>query len=213
MSGASRGLGRFIALELARRGVRLVISSRRAEQIDAVAKALRKDGGDVISVPIDFRNWKFVERGIDIARRHLGSIDLLVNAAATGWNKALEEWSVEEMDLAIDLNLKGTIYMTRAVIEGMQADGRGQIVNIAAGARPGESVCAPFAAAGLGIVGFSRALAREVGPSGITVLTVTTSLPRKDVPDSEAREAAAATTIVDLVERPGEQAEIDVGER
>lgn len=196
VSGASRGLGRAVALELATRGVRLAVCSRRADQIDRVAREIRGNGGDAISVPVDVRNWKFVERGIAVMRGHLGAVDILINAAAAGWEKPFEEWEVDEIDLVLELNLRGVAYMTRSVIGEMLAAGRGQVVNVSTGA---GSTASAVAAAAAGVAGFSRALSSEVAAAGVHVVNVAWEAPR-DAEDSAC--ATAARALADVLERP-----------
>jgi NADP-dependent 3-hydroxy acid dehydrogenase YdfG len=164
VTGASRGLGRHIAMQLARKGVRVAACARSAVE----------DTGAELCVEMDVARWDSVERGVAAVRERLGKIDILVNNAGVGWYKPFEEWSVAELDLAIDVNLKGTIYMTRAVLPEMQAAGYGQIVNVASdlGRRVIPNM-APYVASKFGVVGFSGSLLREVKGKGVKVMTIT----------------------------------------
>ncbi len=174
VTGASRGLGRHIALQLAARGVRVAVSARSEGELERVASEIREAGGEALAVPIDVRRWDTVERGVSLVRGRFGKVDLLVNNAGVGWYKPLSEQTVEEIDLTIDVNLKGTVYMTKAVLPEMQQAGYGQIVNVASdlGRRVIPNM-APYVASKFGVVGFSGSLLREVKGSGVKVMTVT----------------------------------------
>lgn len=165
VTGASRGLGRHIATQLARKGVRVAASART--EIDP------RETGAELAVSIDVARWDSVERGVAAVRERLGRIDILVNNAGVGWYKPFEEWSVAELDLAIDVNLKGTIYMTRAVLPEMLAAGYGQIVNVASdlGRRVLPNMAA-YVASKFGVVGFAGSLLREVKGKGVKVMTI-----------------------------------------
>jgi NADP-dependent 3-hydroxy acid dehydrogenase YdfG len=164
VTGASRGLGRHIAMELARKGVRVAACARSA--ID--------DLGAELCVEMDVARWDSVERGVATIREHLGKVDILVNNAGVGWYKPFEEWSVAELDLTIDVNLKGTLYLTKAVLPEMQSTGYGQIVNVASdlGRRVIPNM-APYVAAKFGVMGFAGSLLREVKGRGVKVMTIT----------------------------------------
>lgn len=164
VTGASRGLGRHIAMELVRKGVRVA----------ACARTSTNDTGAELCVELDVARWDSVERGVAAVRERLGKIDILVNNAGVGWYKPFDEWSVAELDLAIDVNLKGTMYMTRAVLPEMVTSGYGQIVNVASdlGRRVIPNM-APYVASKFGVMGFAGSLLREVKGKGVKIMTIT----------------------------------------
>lgn len=174
VTGASRGLGRHIALQLARRGVRVAVSARTAAELDRVAAEIHADGGEALAMPMDVTRWSDVERAVVAVRERLGAISLAVNNAGVGWYKPLTETTIEEIDLTIDVNLKGAIYVTKAVLPDMQQAGYGQIVNIASdlGRRVIPNM-APYVASKFGMMGFAGSLLREVKGRGVKVMTVT----------------------------------------
>ena len=212
VTGASRGLGRHVALQLAHKGVRVAVCARTAAEVERVAAEIRDAGGDAIAVVIDVARWDSVEQGVAVVRERLGAINILVNNAGVGWYKPFDEWSVAEIDLAIDVNLKGTMYMSKAVLPEMQNAGYGQIVNVASdlGRRvlPGMAV---YVASKFGVLGFSGSLLREVKSKGVKVMTVTPGIidtffgggteGTKDERWS-LRPDFVAKTIVDMLELP-----------
>ena len=164
VTGASRGLGRHIATELVRKGVRVA----------ACARTPANDTDAELSVEMDVARWDSVERGVAQIHERLGKIDILVNNAGVGWYKPFDEWSIEDIDLTIDVNLKGTMYLTKAVLPEMQAAAYGQIVNVASdlGRRVIPNM-APYVASKFGVVGFAGSLLREVKGRGVKVMTIT----------------------------------------
>ena len=201
VTGGGRGPGRAIARELAARGARVAICARTAGEIDAVAREIRKAGGDAISVPIDLSNWKFVERGVSVIRGHFGAVDILVNAASSGRSGPFEEWTVEEIDGAVDVSLRGALYATRALIEEMLAAGRGHVVFLA----PDPSgVPPPCTAAAAAAIACATAPRREVKERGVRVTAVTIGPGPTTTPETIAR------TIADLLETSGIE-EIRIG--
>jgi short-subunit dehydrogenase len=169
VTGGSRGLGRHVALELARRGVRVAVSARTEDELARVAEEIRGAGGEAVAVPIDVTRWEHVERGVNAVRAHFGGVDILVNNAGVGWYKPFEEHSIAELDLTLDVNLRGTMYMTKAVLPHIR-----QIVNVASdlGRRVIPNM-APYVASKFGVVGFAGSLLREVKGKGVKVMTVT----------------------------------------
>jgi NAD(P)-dependent dehydrogenase (short-subunit alcohol dehydrogenase family) len=170
VTGASRGLGRHIALALARKRLRVVLAARS----DGVHRVAEEIGSDVLAVTMNVARREDVERAVAAALERFGRIDIAVNNAGVGWYKPFEEWSLDEIDQTIDVNLKGTIYVTRCVLPSMLAAGYGQIVNIASDlGRRVLPKMAPYVASKFGVVGFAGSLLREVKGRGVRVMTLT----------------------------------------
>jgi short-subunit dehydrogenase len=163
-----------VALALARRGMKVGLCARSVADLDAVASEIAASGGVAQAAPADVGRWSEVERAVAAVVAALGPVDVLVNNAGLGWYKPFVEWTVEEIESTLDVNLKGTVWATRAVLPGMLERGRGQIVNVASdlGRRilPGMAV---YAGAKHGVVGFAGSLLREVKGRGVKVMTLT----------------------------------------
>ncbi|HEX2831766.1 MAG TPA: SDR family NAD(P)-dependent oxidoreductase [Thermoanaerobaculia bacterium] len=174
VTGASRGLGRHLALELARRGVRVAVTARSHADIERVAEEIRNQNGDAFAVPLDVARWPAVEDAVRQVRERFGGIDIVVNNAGVGWYKPFEEHSIEELDLTIDVNLKGTIYLCKATLPDLQRSTNAQIVNIASdlGRRVIPNMAA-YVASKYGVIGFAGSLLRELKSKGIRITTVT----------------------------------------
>ncbi len=212
VTGASRGLGRHIALQLARRGVRVAVSARSEHELERVAGEIREAGGEALAVTIDVARWDSVQRGVSLVRERFGKIDLLVNNAGVGWYKPMHEQSIDEIDRTIDVNLKGTVYLSKAVLPDMQQSGYGQIVNVASdlGRRVIPNM-APYVASKFGVIGFAGSLLREVKASGVKVMTVTPGIidtffnggaEGTKEPSWSLRPEFVATMIVEMLELP-----------
>ncbi len=133
ITGASQGIGKEVALHLARLGMRLVLSSRNAEKLMALAAEIEQahPGTPVLVVPCDVTRPDQVERVVNDAMAEFKRIDVLVNNAGIAPRVGLlQELSIEEIDRTIDTNLKGAIYCMRAVIPVMVAQQGGIIINV-----------------------------------------------------------------------------------
>jgi 3-oxoacyl-[acyl-carrier protein] reductase len=173
VTGASRGLGGAIALRLAEAGMRIGLAARSAEALEALADEIRQSGGEALAVACDVTRYDSVENAMRRLREVFGPVDVLVNNAGLGWYRPFEEWSVEEIDLALDVNLKGTVYATKAALPDLLANG-GQVIVVASDlARKPLANMAVYAAAKHGVLGFAHSLLREVRGRGVRVMTLT----------------------------------------
>ena len=171
VTGASRGIGRAIALELASRGATVVINYNGSlERAEEVQKEIEEKGGEA-----EIRQWnvadhKACESAVkDIVKTH-GSIDILVNNAGITKDGLLMGMSEADFDSVIDVNLKGTFNMMRFVSRQMLRQRSGRIISMASVVGiAGNAGQANYAASKAGIIGMTKSLARELGSRGITV--------------------------------------------
>jgi 2-hydroxycyclohexanecarboxyl-CoA dehydrogenase len=173
VTGAGRGIGRAIARRLARSGAQIGVTDLDAESAAAVAAEIRADGGRAMSHGADVTSLDAMRAAVGAVEAALGPVDALVNNA--GWDRM--ELFLENdpalWDRLLAINLKGVFNTTRAVLEGMAARGGGRIVSIASDAgRVGSTGEAVYSACKAGIIGFSKALAREVARKHVTVNVV-----------------------------------------
>ena len=173
VTGAGRGIGRAIALRLARAGLAVGVTDVDRAGAAAVAGEIMAAGGRATSAAADVTSLEAMRAAVRDVERALGPVTVLVNNA--GWDRM--ELFLENdpalWDRLIAINLKGVLNATRAVLEGMAARGGGRIVSIASDAgRVGSTGEAVYSACKAGIVGFSKALAREVARKGVTVNVV-----------------------------------------
>jgi 2-hydroxycyclohexanecarboxyl-CoA dehydrogenase len=173
VTGAGRGIGRAIALRLARAGMAVGVTDVDGTTAGAVASEILVAGGRAVGATGDVTSLDAMRAAVATVEAALGPVDALVNNA--GWDRM--ELFLENdpalWDRLIAVNLKGVLNTTRAVLEGMAARGRGRIVSIASDAgRVGSTGEAVYSGCKAGIIGFSKALAREVARQGITVNVV-----------------------------------------
>ena len=175
VTGGSRGLGLAMAGALGEMGAKLAITARKADDLEAAADTLRAEGHEVFAVVNDLARTETIEAMVDAVIDALGPIDILVNNAGTSWGAPAVDYPLEGWRKVIELNLTGTWVLTQAVARrSMIPRGYGRIVNIASvaglrgGRHTGLRAIAYFTSKG-GLVNFTRALAGEWGPHGITV--------------------------------------------
>lgn len=170
ITGASQGIGETIATELAREGARVILVDIQMDKLEAVAKRIRESGGKAACHEADVSRLEDATRVIDAVLRDNGRIDHLVNNAGIVRDNLLLRMKEEEWDAVISVNLKGCWNFSKSVIKSMVAARYGRIVNIASVVGlTGNSGQANYAASKAGVMGFSKALAREVASRGITV--------------------------------------------
>lgn len=174
VTGASRGIGKAIALSLAGEGAKLVINyARSSEAADAVVAEIEAMGGEAIALQADVSQEDQVEALVKATKEKFDRIDILVNNAGITKDGLLLRMKPADWSAVIDLNLTGVYLCTRAVSKLMLKQRSGRIVNISSivgeMGNPGQ---ANYAAAKAGVIGFTKAVAKEVASRGITVNAV-----------------------------------------
>lgn len=174
VTGGSRGIGRAIAEKLASLGARVVINYHQNEAAaQEVVHRIRAAGGEAVAVQGDVRHAEDARRIVKTALDTFGRLDILVNNAGTTRDNLLALMKEEDWDLVLETNLKGTYQVTKAAIRSMMKQRSGRIINITSVAgvagNPGQT---NYSAAKAGIIGFTKSLAKEIGPRNITVNAV-----------------------------------------
>ncbi len=173
VTGASRGIGKAIALELGARGATVVGTATSQSGADAIGDYLAEAGIDGAGHVLEVTTPDSVTAVVEFVQQKFGSVSILVNNAGITRDNLLMRMKEEEWDAVINTNLSSVFRLSKACLRGMMKQRRGRIINISsvvgATGNPGQS---NYAAAKAGIVGFSKSLAREVGSRGITVNTV-----------------------------------------
>lgn len=170
VTGGGTGLGRATAMVLAGAGANVVIAAPDREPIEQAAAAVRASGGSALALAADVRDRAGVETMVAQAVERFGGVDILVNNAGIYPSRPWHEVSDEEWDDVLAVNLKGCFVCARAVYPHLKRAGSGRIVNIASTTfLLGFPLLIHYVSSKGGIVGFTRALAREVGVDNITV--------------------------------------------
>jgi len=174
VTGGSRGIGREIALELARQGANIVINYRsRDEEAQKVAKEIQELGRETLIVQADISKFDQAEKLIKETKEKFGSIDILVNNAGITQDNLLIRMKEEEFDAVIDVNLKGTFNCIRHAAKIMAKQRSGKIINLSSvTGLVGNVGQINYAASKSGVIGITKTAARELAGRGITVNTV-----------------------------------------
>ncbi|MEQ9232485.1 3-oxoacyl-[acyl-carrier-protein] reductase [Coleofasciculus sp. E2-BRE-01] len=174
VTGASRGIGRAVALALAAEGAKVVVNyASSSGAADEVVAKITEAGGDAIALQADVSKLEEVETLVKETKDKFGRLDVLVNNAGITRDTLLMRMKPDDWQAVIDLNLTGVFFCTRAASKIMLKQKSGRIINIASVAgqmgNPGQ---ANYSAAKAGVIGFTKTVAKEVAPRGITVNAV-----------------------------------------
>jgi NAD(P)-dependent dehydrogenase (short-subunit alcohol dehydrogenase family) len=193
VTGAGRGIGRAIALAFAREGARLGLVARTEAELVETARAATAAGSPRAAIAVaDVADAAAVNRAAAYLRAELGPADLVVNNAGAVVRKAAFETTDAEWRRIVGVNLDGTFHVTRAFGDDLRAR-KGRVINLASIAgRQGTAMLAAYCAAKHAVVGFTRALAEELRPAGVTVNaicpgSVDTQMLREGLPDATPR--------------------------
>jgi 3-oxoacyl-[acyl-carrier protein] reductase len=173
VTGGSRGIGRAIALRLSAEGAKVAICGRNLETAERVVAEIEAAGAAGVAVAADVSRESEAEALIQAGIKRFGRLDILVNNAGITRDGLLVRMKEEDWDTVLDVNLKGAFFTTRAALRPMLRARGGRIVNISSVAGtmgiPGQ---ANYSAAKAGLIGFTKAVAKEVASRSITVNAV-----------------------------------------
>ena len=170
VTGAAQGIGKAIALLLARNGADVVVSDINLEKAQETANEIEGMGRRSFAIKVNVADLKDVEQMVKAIVEQFGRIDILVNNAGITRDRLILRMTEEDWDAVLDVNLKGTFNCTKAAIRYMSKQRSGKIVNIASVTgemgNPGQ---ANYAASKAGVIGFTKTIAREFAGRGINV--------------------------------------------
>lgn len=194
VTGASRGIGKAISLELATAGVTVVVNYfQRREDADSVVRAILDKGGSAVPYQADVSDRRAVDAMFDTIDQKLGRLDILVNNAGIGPRiDSITAISDETWRRTLAVNLDGAFFCLRAAIPRLRAAGHGRIVNVSSGAATtGGSIGAHYSASKAGLLALTAKAARELARDGITVNAVLPSVIETEMLDEIAKGAEA----------------------
>lgn len=186
VTGASRGIGREIALLLAKEGARVAVNySGSKDKADEVVQLITASGGEAFAIQADVSNAESVKVMVDQTIETFGSIDILVNNAGITRDNLLMRMKDDEWDDVININLKGVFLCTKGVTRQMMRQRAGKIVNVASivgvSGNPGQ---ANYVAAKAGVIGFTKTVAKELASRNINVNAVAPGFITTDMTDT-----------------------------
>lgn len=205
ITGGGRGIGRATALKLASAGATIVVVARNKPELDSVVAEIEAQGGQAMALVVDVTLFTDVESLAAELQEIFGQIDILVNCAGVALIAPLSTTSEADWDRVMDTNLKGTYLCTRALLGLLGRSDSALVVNIASKVGlTGHATVTAYSAAKAGVIGFSRALAQELGPENIRVVAicpgpVDTPMRWEATPQMDPKLALSAETVADTI--------------
>ncbi|MDH5356276.1 MAG: SDR family oxidoreductase [Gammaproteobacteria bacterium] len=192
VTGGLQGIGLAIAKELVRQGAHVAIGSRRGDDPEQASAAREVVGGQGLVAALDVASTASVASFVDQVNERLGVPDILINAAGVSVHQVVEGHSDDDWQNVIDINLTGPFKMIRACLPAMKANGWGRIVNIAStAARVAEATHGAYCASKAGLVGLTKAVAKEGGPHGVTSVAISPGWVETEMLRQSAQKLAA----------------------
>jgi 3-oxoacyl-[acyl-carrier protein] reductase len=198
VTGASRGIGRAVALRLAKTGAKIVVASNEPENNDLVTGEIRAAGGEAFPVFLNLTSPESIKEAVGMALKEAGRIDILVNNAGVTKDGLAMRMKKEDWDFVLSINLTGAFLALQLVLPGMLKERWGRIINMASvvgqSGNPGQ---ANYVASKAGIIGLTKTLAQELGSRNITVNAVAPGFIETDMTaklPQEVRERMLAAT-------------------
>ncbi len=173
VTGGGRNIGAAIAYRLFEEGCNVVVCARTQEEIDHTAGVIQEQGGRAFAVNCDVSKEEDVKRVLEAAVKFFGRVDFLINNAGNYLSKPFAETTAADFDELVNSNLRGAFLFSQAALPELKKVESGRIVNMSSlfGVIPGANV-AGYAAVKAGLIGFTKALARELHADGVNVNAV-----------------------------------------
>ncbi|MBM7095303.1 3-ketoacyl-ACP reductase [Bacillus sp. H-16] len=204
ITGGSRGIGRATAIALAKEGAHLGLVARSEDSFGSVKDELTELGATVVTAAADVANEAEVRKAVKEIEDELGGIDILINNAGIAARGTFQELTTEQWQNVLDVNVMGIVHVTKAVLPGMIAQNRGDIINISSmSGLKGTKGSSAYSASKFAVIGMSEGLMQEVRPHNIRVSVLTPSLVETDLTrgrDNSERDPEKFTQAEDLAE-------------
>ena len=195
ITGAGRGIGKAIALQFAQYGSKVVVNYRSSiAQVEELLAIIKNNGGEAIAIQADVSREEDAKRLVDETVKHFGRLDVLVNNAGITKDNLLMRMTEQDFDSVIDTNLKGTFFCTKHAATVMLKQRSGKIINISSVVGiTGNVGQTNYAASKAGVIGMTKAAARELSSRGITVNAVAPGFIETDMTEGLSDKIKEAT--------------------
>lgn len=206
ITGGAQGIGRAIALGMAREGAKVVVADLQSEKARSVADEVKILGGDALGFEVNVADESSVKRLAEATFAQFGRVDILVNDAGVYLKSSIVDMSEADWDRTLDINLGGNFLCCRAFVPAMREQKSGRILSMASGiGHYGMKQFSHYAASKAAIIGFVKSLARELGPDGITVNAIcpgsaNTAMPRSHRSEEEVMQRLHSTPLPHILE-------------
>ncbi|BCJ90613.1 oxidoreductase [Terrihabitans soli] len=192
ITGASSGIGEAASLELAERGANVVLGARRTDRLEKLAADINAKGGSARFRALDVTSFEDTQAFADFAKKEFGGVDVIVNNAGVMPLSVMTDLKVDDWNRMIDVNIRGVLHGIAAVLPGMKAAGKGQVINVASiAAHNVYPTCAVYSATKYAVWAISEGLRQENSDIRVTVISpgvVATELGH-DIPGAETQQA------------------------
>jgi 3-oxoacyl-[acyl-carrier protein] reductase len=206
ITGGAQGIGRAIALGMAREGAKIVVADLQSEKARSVADEVKMLGGESLGFEVNVADESSVKRLAESTFAGFGRIDILVNDAGIYLKSSVVDMSEADWDRTLDINLGGNFLCCRAFVPAMREQKSGRIMSMASGiGHYGMKQFSHYAASKAAIIGFVKSLARELGPDGITVNAIcpgsaNTAMPRGHRSEEDVMQRLHSTPLPHVLE-------------
>jgi len=184
VTGASRGIGKGIAIELGKNGARVIGTATSEQGANNITDYLKQEGIDGVGMVLDVRNSESIDQCMSDINEKFGNVDILVNNAGITRDSLLMRMKIEQWEEVYETNLRSVFLLSKACLRGMVKSRAGRIINISSTVgttgNPGQT---NYASTKAGMVGFTKSLAREVASRGVTVNCVAPGFIHTDMTD------------------------------
>lgn len=194
VTGASRGIGRAIALAFAKEGAELALGARSSAPLTELADEIQAEGGTAVPIETDVSDASSIAEAKATVQEKLGNVHIVVNNAGIAKSVKVLDMDDEHWQSHLDINLTGTFRVTRAFLPDLVAEGWGRVINIASTAgKVGFQYTAAYCASKHGVIGFTRALALEMAKANITANAICPGFVNTDMTSETAKTIAQKT--------------------
>jgi 3-oxoacyl-[acyl-carrier protein] reductase len=173
VTGAGRGIGRAVAINLAEAGCRVILTARTLDQLEQVQQEISTNGGEAVCIAADLTREEEIDLLVAESSRYREPVDFLINNAGWGKRAPIIKGRREDWDQTLRLNLRAPMILAKALLPSMIEKGNGAVINIGSiSGKTGEANAAAYSASKFGLIGFTQSLYEEVREYGIKVAVI-----------------------------------------
>ncbi len=208
ITGGGKGIGAAVVRRFVAEGAKVIIGDLDAANVQNLVAEIKSNGGEAIGFALNVTDRSAVADMVKQGVEEFGTIDVLINNAGIARDAMLHKMSEEDYDLVMDVNMKGVFNVTREVVPIMREKQTGSIVNVSSASRFGNAGQSNYAASKEAIVGFTRALAWELGPKKVTINAIAPGTIITDMYEAIPENTREMMKLITPLGRAGEPEEV-----